>query len=99
MPLRDSGANNAILESLACGLPIITNDVGGIRDYGGGTIYPLAESDDASFTELAITLLKDAQRLAAIETAQRQFALGLGWDSVSARLVDAVAELHAGPQA
>lgn len=98
MPLRDSGANNAILESLASGLPIITNDVGGIRDYGGGTVYPLADNNDDAFTELAIALLNDTPRLAAIETAQRKLALELGWDSVCKRLLAAVTELQAEPR-
>ncbi len=40
LPMNDSGANTAVLEALACGLPIVTTDVGGIRDYGGGTVFP-----------------------------------------------------------
>jgi len=46
LPMKDSGANNAIVESLACGLPVITTDVGGIRDYGGGSTYPIVANDD-----------------------------------------------------
>ncbi len=41
VPMNDSGANTAIVESLACGTPVVTTDVGGIRDYGGGTIFPV----------------------------------------------------------
>ena len=33
LPLLDCTANNALLEGLACGLPILVTDVGGVRDY------------------------------------------------------------------
>jgi glycosyltransferase involved in cell wall biosynthesis len=46
LPMNDSGANTAVVESLACGLPIVTTDVGGIREYGGGTEFPVVENND-----------------------------------------------------
>jgi glycosyltransferase involved in cell wall biosynthesis len=46
LPLDNSGANTAVVEALACGLPIVTTDVGGIRDYGGGNVFPVVENND-----------------------------------------------------
>jgi glycosyltransferase involved in cell wall biosynthesis len=46
LPMNNSGANTAVVEALACGLPVLTTDVGGIRDYGGGIIYPVVENND-----------------------------------------------------
>jgi glycosyltransferase involved in cell wall biosynthesis len=50
LPMSESGANTAIVESLACGLPIVTTDVGGIRDYGGADIFPVVANDDDDAT-------------------------------------------------
>ena len=46
LPMNNSGMNTAVVEALACGLPVLTTDVGGIRDYGGGTVFPVVENDD-----------------------------------------------------
>ncbi|WP_022824127.1 glycosyltransferase family 4 protein [Hymenobacter norwichensis] len=55
MPMEDSGANTAIVQAIASGLPVITTDVGGIRSYGGGDIFPIVPND--SHAEM-ITLFK-----------------------------------------
>jgi glycosyltransferase involved in cell wall biosynthesis len=46
LPMNESGANTAVIEALSCGLPIVTTDVGGIRDYGGGAEFPIVNNDD-----------------------------------------------------
>lgn len=75
MPMEDGGANNAIVEALACGLPIITTDVGGIRSYGGQTVYPVvANNDDEGCLDLLGQYLARPEFRRKVGTACRAFA-------------------------
>ena len=52
-PLKASGVSHIIPEALACGCPIVTHDSGGIRDYGGESLFPLCSTTrSADFTDL-----------------------------------------------
>ncbi|MBE7179427.1 MAG: glycosyltransferase family 4 protein, partial [Mucilaginibacter polytrichastri] len=76
MPMDDSGANTAIIQALAVGLPVLTTDVGGIRSYGGGEIYPVvANNDHVSMVELFNTYCSNEDYRNQIAMQQRQFAL------------------------
>jgi glycosyltransferase involved in cell wall biosynthesis len=99
-PFVDTGANNAIVEALACGLPIVTNDVGGIRDYGGGSVFET--SGTGSSTELAALCLRyliDARWRAETSKAQRDFAQKeLDWGKIARMHLEVYAD-HSGRSA
>lgn len=46
LPMNQSGANTAVVEALTSGLPVVTTDIGGIRDYAGGDILPVVPNND-----------------------------------------------------
>jgi glycosyltransferase involved in cell wall biosynthesis len=85
LPLVVSGANNAIVEALASGVPPITTDVGGIRDYGGDSIYPVvAAGDDSAMARLIEEYLHDQDRRKEVAHNCRAFAeRHLAWPVVA----------------
>ncbi|MBK7277550.1 MAG: glycosyltransferase family 4 protein [Betaproteobacteria bacterium] len=46
LPLIDSTANNALLEMLACGLPVVSTAVGAVAQYCVGSAVKLVEPGD-----------------------------------------------------
>ncbi len=85
LPLRDAGANTAVVEALSMGLPIVTTDVGGIRDYGGGARYPVASSGDSrEMAELVVRYLRSQEAWRQASKSAREFAVShLAWPGIS----------------
>lgn len=85
LPMDESGANNGVIEALACGTPVATTDVGGVRDYGGGTIYPIvANNDDEAMLHLVERYLNDRDWRNEVATHCRHFAVTqLAWPKVA----------------
>jgi glycosyltransferase involved in cell wall biosynthesis len=88
LPLNDCVANNAIVEALACGLPVVTTNVGAAHEYvpeGCGTLCE-AESgqDHAKATLQWLKRLKMGER-----SQSRAFAeANLDWTIIAKQFVD-----------
>jgi glycosyltransferase involved in cell wall biosynthesis len=85
LTLTDSTANNGLLEGMACGLPAIVTDVGGVRDYANEQFADFVRPGDA--VEI-INLLKergaDKNRLARRGAlARAHVEKHLSWDRVA----------------
>ena len=95
IPINHSGANNSIIESLSCGLPIVTTDVGGVRDYGGGSIYPIVKNDDDdTMIKLVEKYLSDETYRNKISKKQREFAeQKLAWPIIAKKHLEVYKEL------
>jgi glycosyltransferase involved in cell wall biosynthesis len=95
LPMNDSGANTAVVEALACGTPIVTTDVGGIRDYGGGRIFPVVQNDDdTAMVDLVGQYLNNSTWREEVSRASREFAVKeLAWPIVAKQHLAAYEQL------
>jgi glycosyltransferase involved in cell wall biosynthesis len=97
LPMNDSGANTAVVEALTSGLPVVTTDVGGIRDYGGETVFPIvSNNDDDAMIALVEQYLSKSDWRGEMSRKCRQFAEEtLAWPLVAEKHLQAYRELAA----
>jgi len=89
LPLLDCTANNTLLEAMACGLPIVSTDLQGVRDYVSNESAILVPKGDArAFADVLVSLERDRHQLAAMAEASRPQAIIFRWESVAKRTWD-----------
>lgn len=95
MPLHESTANNAILEAMGCGLPIVTNHTNGIPDYVDGTFTSLCPYRDVKGLVQAVEdIVSDPQRQREMGQAARAHAeKHFSWSRIGARVREVYAAL------
>lgn len=85
LPLLDCTANNALLEGIACGLPVVSNQVGGIPDYTDNSFAELFPVGDVNgLVNSILNLVDDRQECIERGKAARLFAeQHLKWDKIA----------------
>jgi glycosyltransferase involved in cell wall biosynthesis len=86
LTVEASTANNALLEAMACGLPVVAETIGGIREYVGNDCAMLASPNSAAMLIESLTALAHGadHRLLLGKNARRR-AESLDWERVAQR--------------
>jgi glycosyltransferase involved in cell wall biosynthesis len=76
LPLLDATANNVVVEAMACGLPIISSDIPGVKDYVTSECAILTPRSDANaLVDAILGLSSDRELWARMALAGRKRAL------------------------
>ncbi len=89
MPMLDCTANNAVLESMACGTPVMVNRVGGIPEYVNPSCNVVMDEKRVdAWVEKLIELSRSRDALEGQRSAVRTWAEGFAWPLVARHYLD-----------
>ncbi|HTQ63708.1 MAG TPA: glycosyltransferase family 4 protein [Puia sp.] len=85
LPLKDALANNALLEGMSCGLPIVLSDVGAVREYIGDSncAYMVDNKRPEEFADRIMQLLESPDDRAEMGKRARARAEQLDWKLIA----------------
>ena len=85
MPMLDSAANDVLLESMACGTPVMTNRVGGVPEYVAddcNVVMP-ADASASDWVDRLLELERNRDVLDAKRGPTRQWAKHFDWNIIA----------------
>ncbi len=88
LPLLDCTANNALLEGMASGLPIITSDIEGVKSYTDSSFTKYIDKANINHTAIEIVeLLNNKQEVLSMSNNARSFAeTNFAWEIISEKV-------------
>jgi glycosyltransferase involved in cell wall biosynthesis len=84
LPMFQSTANNALLEGIACGLPVVSTQLPSVKTYLPGEEAILVEDNQVNvLAEAVLNLYKDPGRWEFMSGMARKRALELDWRNIA----------------
>lgn len=89
LPLKNAWANNALLESMACGRPLLATDLPAIREYAGDAacFVPRGDADGAAHQIIRLRTNPDLRNELG-RAARIRMESGFCWKHIAARHID-----------
>lgn len=85
LPLLSATANNALLEGMACGLPVVSTDLDAVRLYSTpSSACLIANNEVERFVDVLLELYRNEGKRRAMARAARERALTLSWPVTAA---------------
>jgi len=89
IPLKFATANNSLLESIACGTPVISTNTGGIPDYlSDSSGWMFNNGDTNSIVKLLKALIDDKSCLRDKSVIARKESLQFDWQNVAKSAIE-----------
>lgn len=94
LPLVASTANNALLEGIACGLPVLSTLLESVKSYlPGDEAILIKEKDPAKYTDIILSLLENPERVKIMSEMARKRAEQLDWKIISNSYIELYSDL------
>jgi glycosyltransferase involved in cell wall biosynthesis len=89
LPLIDGTANNTLLEAGACGLPIITSNVGGVRDYLDDKSAIILNSKNIEMiVTIIMDIMDDEKKRNELSINVRNKMLSYDWKIIAKKMME-----------
>jgi len=93
LPIKNATANNALLEGMSCGLPIVSTFVEAIKEYIDNEGIRFVSFNEDEVIEVLLEILKNSKLRRKMGEITRWQAIQYSWNNISGKLSNLYKEL------